>query len=50
MPEGSAIILPDKAFKQGSTLPLKLQILCGNLTLTDINVNPPKIISIVREG
>lgn len=25
--EGSEIILPDKAFKQGSTLPLKLQLL-----------------------
>ncbi len=49
-PEGSEIILPDKAFKQGSTLPLKLQLLCGSAVLADTDVNPPRIISIIRAG
>lgn len=50
VPKGQEVVLPDKAFKQGRTLPLKLQLLCGTTVLTEAEVAPPQIVSIVREG
>jgi len=50
VPDGEEVILPDKAFKQGRTLPLKLQLLCGTTVLTDTDVAPLEIVSIIREG
>jgi len=48
VPEGQPVPVPDRAYRQGSTLPLKLQLFCGarNLTLSD--VAPPTIVRIVR--
>ncbi len=42
--------LPDRAFKRGSTLPLKLQLLCGEMALTDENVAAPRIVGLTRNG
>ncbi len=50
VPEGDPIPLPDKAFKQGRTLPLKLQLFCGGTLLTDTDVTPPQIVGLVRAG
>lgn len=48
--EGDPIPLPNKAFKQGRTLPLKLQLFCGGTLLTDSDVTPPQIVGLVRAG
>ena len=45
--DGDPIPLPDKAFKQGRTLPLKLQLFCGGTALTDADVAPPQIVALV---
>ena len=37
-----------KAFKQGSTVPLKLAFLCGDTPLTD--ATPPEIVALARSG
>ncbi len=50
VPEGSSPILPGNAFKQGRTLPLKLKLLCCQTVLTDANVAPPFIVSLVSNG
>jgi hypothetical protein len=50
VPEGMPVLYPDKAFKQGRTLPLKLQLCCGGLAVTDFNVSPPRIVGLVRNG
>lgn len=42
--------LPDRAFKLGRTLPLKLKLLCGSTPLGEGQVAPPKIVSLVRVG
>jgi uncharacterized membrane protein len=43
--------LPDVAFKQGRTLPLKLDLFSGDRLLTDADVvAPPKIVAIMRDG
>ena len=49
-PEAQPPIFPDRAFKQGRTLPLKLQLFCGSTLLTDADVPPPEIVSLVRLG
>ncbi len=49
-PEAQPPIFPDRAFRQGSTLPLKLQLFCGSTLLTDADVPPPEIVSLVRTG
>ncbi|MCH6553795.1 MAG: hypothetical protein IH793_06505, partial [Acidobacteria bacterium] len=41
-PEAQPLIFPDRAFKQGRTLPLKLQLFCGSTLLTDADVPPPE--------
>jgi hypothetical protein len=48
--EGDTVPYPDKAFKLGRTLPLKLQLSCGGLEVTDTNVPPPRIVGLVRNG
>ena len=50
VPEGNPVVLPNKAFKQGRTLPLKLQLFCGGLALTDSDVSPPQIVNLFRSG
>jgi hypothetical protein len=50
VPEGSPVQLPDKAFKQGRTLPLKLTTLCGGSPVCGDGVTPPRIVSLVRSG
>ena len=42
--------LPDVAFKQGRTLPLKLQLFSASRILTDADVAPPKIVGLMRSG
>lgn len=42
--------LPERAFKLGRTLPLKLKLLCGSTPLGEGQVAPPKIVSLVRVG
>jgi hypothetical protein len=46
---GNAPTLPGNSFHDGRTLPLKLQLLCGT-TIIRSGVNPPQIISIIRNG
>lgn len=48
--EGQQVVLPDAAFKQGRTLPLKLALVCGDEKLTDAHVVPPRIAGLTREG
>jgi hypothetical protein len=48
--EGAPISWPDKAFKFGRTLPLKLQLLVNGAPLTDQEVKGPKIVEISRQG
>ncbi|MGH9788390.1 MAG: LamG-like jellyroll fold domain-containing protein, partial [Candidatus Acidiferrales bacterium] len=50
VPEGDAVPLPDKAFKRGRTLPLKLELFCGSTELTDADVAAPVIAGLVRDG
>ena len=50
VPEGNSIPLPDKAFKQGSTLPLKLRLFCGGLAVSGADVSAPRIVALVRSG
>ena len=49
-PEGDPVILPTKAFKAGRTLPLKLQLFCNGIALTDADVAPPTIVSVTLVG
>jgi len=50
VPEGSEPAMPKKAFKHGRVLPLKLQMACGGVALTDVDVAAPKIIAITPQG
>ena len=50
VPEGDSVPLPDKAFKRGSTLPMKLQVFRGGVLLSDLDVSPPQIVALLREG
>lgn len=49
-PEGDGVFYPDKAFKQGRVLSLKLTLSCGSTPLTDQDVSAPQIISLTRAG
>lgn len=49
-PEGDAILLPDKAFKQSRTIPLKLQLFCGGTSLSDFDVAAPQIVGLMRNS
>ncbi|MBW7957020.1 MAG: SBBP repeat-containing protein [Deltaproteobacteria bacterium] len=46
--EGTPIQPPDKAFKKGSTLPLKIQLSCNGNALTSNEVVSPRIVSLSR--
>ena len=50
MPEGSPVQLPDKAFKQGRTLPLKIATRCGGTPVCGDGSTPPRIVGLVRSG
>lgn len=50
VPEGDSALPPNHAFKQGSTLPLKLQMFCGGTALTDVDVPAPRIVALMRNG
>jgi hypothetical protein len=47
---GGTVSWPDKAFKLGRTLPLKLQLLVNGAPLTDQEVQGPKIVEVSRQG
>jgi hypothetical protein len=49
-PVGSPVPMPSKAFKQGRTLPLRLQLLAGGTLLTGVSIAAPQIVGIVRNG
>lgn len=48
--EGQPIQAPDRAFKQGRALPMRLQTWCGALPLCGIGVVPPHIVGLLRSG
>jgi len=50
VPAGQDPPLPDVAFKQGRTVPLKLRLFSGGRLLTNTEVSPPKIVGLVRSG
>ncbi len=50
VPEGMSPPLPQHAFKQGRTLPLKLQMFCHATALTDADVAAPRIVGLLRGG
>ena len=50
VPEGETPTAPNRAFRQGRTLPLKLQLVCGTAGLTDIEVASPEIVGLSRLG
>ena len=50
VPEGTEPAMPKKAFKHGRVLPLKLQMACGGVALTDVEVAAPKIVAITPQG
>ena len=50
VPEGQEPMMPNKAFKHGRVLPLKLQMTCGGTSLTDLEVAAPKIVAISHNG
>jgi len=50
VPEGVEPAMPNKAFKHGRVLPLKLQMACGGVALTDVEVAAPKIVTITPQG
>ncbi|KAF0192708.1 MAG: hypothetical protein FD165_478 [Gammaproteobacteria bacterium] len=49
VPAGGIVTFPDKAFRQGRTLPLKLELSCGGMPLVDV-VNKPRIVRLERMG
>ncbi|WP_085813759.1 FG-GAP-like repeat-containing protein [Geoanaerobacter pelophilus] len=42
--------LPTAAYRQGRTVPLRLQLTCGSKALTAAEVAPPRIVAIERAG
>ncbi len=48
--EAEPPLLPTKAFKQGSTIPLKLQLFCSGMACTNANVTPPRIVGLFATG
>ena len=49
-PEGETAVPPAKAFKQGRTLPLKLELFSAGVALTGLEVDPPQIMGLARTG
>jgi uncharacterized repeat protein (TIGR01451 family) len=50
VPEGETLHFPARAFRQGRTLPLKLQLFCGITALTGADVAPPRIAALLKDG
>jgi Tol biopolymer transport system component len=50
VPEGQMVPLPSRAFRRGSTLPLRLRLWCGNQSLTEADVPAPRIFGLVRNS
>lgn len=48
--EGDLVPVPPRAFKRGSTLPLRLQLYCTASGLSDADVAPPKIVELKLAG
>ena len=48
--EGTSAPLPDRAFKRGSTLPLRLQLFRDGVALSNADVSPPQIVALIRNG
>lgn len=48
VPTDETPVTPDFAFRQGRTLPLRIQISCGDSVLSDLDVSAPAITEIVR--
>ena len=44
------VTMPSKSFRQGRTLPLKLQLSRDSVALTDANVAPPTIVDVALVG
>lgn len=49
-PEEVPPLLPTTAFKQGSTIPLKLQLFCSGLVCTNATMVPPRIVGLFASG
>jgi sugar lactone lactonase YvrE len=50
VPEGMTAPLPNMAFKQGRTLPLKVNLYCGATALGGSDVAPPAVLALWRSG
>jgi hypothetical protein len=50
VPVGQPVPMPGSAFKDGRTLPLKLELFEGKLLLTGNKVSPPSIVALVKNG
>jgi hypothetical protein len=50
VPDGEEVPYPDKAFKKGRTLPLKLEMYTGGTVLSDTDTTAPHIVSLVYMG
>lgn len=50
VPYGGTPPVPQNAFKQGRTAPLKLRLFCGDVALTDQEVAPPRLVGLQRNG
>ncbi len=48
--QGNTIPMPERPFKRGSTLPLRLRLACGTIPLTGRNASAPQIVALAREG
>jgi len=46
--ENDPLVYPSTAFKLGRTLPLRLSLTCGSMTLGDADVAAPRIVAIAR--
>lgn len=47
---GDPVPLPERAFNQGRTVPLRLRLFCGATPLTDQDVAPPTLVDLRRAG
>lgn len=50
VPDGEVPPLPAHAFQQGRTIPLKLQLSCGDVLLTENDVKAPVIVGLAVNG
>jgi hypothetical protein len=50
VPEGLPVAMPGNAFKQGRTLPLRLQLFRDGVALSNADVSPPQIVELISNG